>query len=437
MRKSKIGNRLVFVLVLFFFMFFHQIDVVLLNPLSAQISRSFNVNLDDIFLDPVNTLGLVVGILFALVWGYNYDRHTRKYLLSIAGFLWGATSWMMGIAPTFATYFISNAASGIDNVSYSGIYALVGDFFNPRSRGKVLGLLYLTQPMAYFFLTLLNLLLGDVVNWRMLLLVMGGIGFLMSGMVYFFIREPKRGACEPALRDIQMTGVYLFDWDIAKTYLIKPSLLLLYAFGLFGVMPWFVMSSRLFTYLVIVHNIPPVDSYLNLVPGLIAYILGLPISGLLGDMLFKRMKRGRIVVSMAGVIFPALLLCLAFMVTDAQGNLFVLLMMLMGFFMSFTWPNIIASILDTALPELRASASSILLLFQSLGALLGPWLVSILQKGLGLGNAMLAVCLGAWGICLLLQFGLLIHIPKNIEELRQHMAYRSHLEARLQSSEAE
>ena len=147
--------------------------------------------------------------------------------------------------------------------------------------------------------------------------------------------------------------------------------------------------------------------------------------------------RGKRVIKFWVTSTVFLLLCLAFTVTSAQENLFLFLMMLMGFFMSFTWPNLIASILDTALPELRASASSILLLFQSLGALLGPWLVSILQQGLGLGNAILAVCLGSWGICLVLQFGLLIHIPKNIEELRQHMAYRSHLEARLQSSEAE
>ncbi len=435
MKKSNHSHRWVFVLVFFFFMLFHQVDMTILAPMTAQIVRGFNVNLENFSLDPVNTLGLVVGMLFALLWGYNYDRHRRKYLLSIAGFIWGASSWMMGMAPTFTTFVVSNAVARIDNFSYSGVHAMVADYFSPRNRGKVFGMICLTQPLAYFFITLFNLTLGDGVNWRMLLLVTGGTGFIMSGMVYFFIREPKRGASEPALRDIRMTGVYMFDWEIAKSYLIKPGMVLIYAFGLFIVIPWFVLTSSIFNYLNIVRSFPPAESYLNLVPAMIPYTLGLPISGLLGDSLFKRYRKGRIIVSMAGVIFPILFLYLAFNITDAQGYLFILLMMLMGFFMSFTLPNIDASIMDITLPEIRASASSILLLFQSLGALLGPWSVSILQEGMGLGRAILLVCSAGWGVCLVLLVGLLVHVPRNIEELRQHMAYRSHLEARLETSE--
>lgn len=430
MEKSKSGHQWVFVLIMFFFLLLHQIDVVLLVPMTDHIMATFNII--DFSEDPLLSLVLVVGMTSFFIWGYLFDSHSRKKLLSIAGFIWGVTSLLIGIAPTYATFIISNAASGIDNASHSGIYALVGDFFGPRNRGKVLGLLYITQPFAFLFGIISTFILGETIKLRLLFMITAAVGFLMALLIFFFIHEPKRGASEPALADINMTGVYLLDWDVAKGVLKKPSLILVYAFGLFGIIPWFVITSSLFPYLSEVRAVPEVDIYLSLIPSLIAISLGYPLGGLLGDLLFKTKKTGRIIVSMAGVVLPSLFLFFALQSADAQGQSFILLMMLMGLFLSFSWPNLVASVLDIILPEMRASAISIMLLFQVIGALIGPMIVSRLKDQMGLGGAILSVCIGAWVICLVIQIGLLNLIPKDLEKLRRQMAYRSHLEARLE-----
>lgn len=430
MLGSKKRNRWVFILVIFFFLFFHQFDVVILGPLTAKIMATYNMA--HVGVNPVVTVGLIFGIIFYLIWGYFFDRHSRKKLLAISGFIWGVTSWLMGIAPTYATYVISNAAGGIDNASYSGIYALVGDYFRTKNRGKILGLLHLTQPLAYIFGTILVLLVGDIVNWRLVLLVTGSFGFMMALFIFIFIREPKRGASEPALADIEMTGIYLFDWEVARDVLKRPSMLLIYAFGFFGVMPWFVFVDWMPTFLAEANAVSITWVNISLLTPLIALTLGYPIGGFFGDMFFRLRKNGRIFIGMAGAFFPALFLFFALENPVIQGQRFSMLIVAMAFFMAFTWPNIIASILDITLPEFRSTAIAIVLLFQALGALVGPWIVAIYQNQLGLGDAILFVSVGAWGVSLILQTGLLVFVPRELELLRRHMAYRSHLEARLE-----
>jgi len=430
MPDSKKRNRWIFILVIFFFLFFHQFDVVILGPLTAQIMATYNIG--DVLVNPVITVGLISGIVFYLVWGYFYDRHSRKKLLSIAGFLWGVTSWLMGIAPTYATYVISNAAGGIDNASYSGIYALVGDYFRTKNRGKILGLFQLTQPLAYFFGTILVLTAGEIINWRLMLLVTGSFGFMMALIIFIFIQEPKRGASEPALADIEMTGIYLFDWEIARDVLKRPSMLLIYASGFFSVMPWFIFVDWMPTYLAEVNAVSVSMVNINLLTPLIALTLGYPIGGFFGDIIFRLRKNGRIFISLLGAFFPALFLFFALQTPDFRDQGFSIFIVAMAFFMAFTWPNIIASILDITLPEFRSTAIAIVLLLRAIGSLVGPWFVSIFQQQIGLGDAILFVCVGAWGISLLLQIGLLVYIPKELELLRRHMAYRSHLEARLE-----
>jgi len=115
-------------------------------------------------------------------------------------------------------------------------------------------------------------------------------------------------------------------------------------------------------------------------------------------------------------------------------KMFTYLMALMGLFMSFSSPNIIGSILDITLPEFRGSAISISLLSQTLGAIIGPGIVLLLLNRFDVGSAIIWVSLGAWLMGLLVLGALVKPIPAEIEHLRKHMAYRSHLEARLKRS---
>jgi len=296
----------------------------MLVSVAPEILSEFNIRWSGI--DPITVVSLLAGLLFVFVWGYLYDSHTRKYLISLAGFIWGVSSWLIGIAPTSTTFFASIAAGGIDNASSSGIYVLIGDLFTPRNRGKILGLIHISQPLALLMGILFIRWLDEPVNWRMILFFTGAFGIIMSLIVHFCLREPKRGANEPALADIRMSGVYLFDWKTAKDVLTSPSLMLIYAYGLFGGIPWFALTTHLGSYLRETRAVPPENIYPILLPPLIALTLGLPLGGWLGDRLSRLRRKGRILISIAGVVLPGLFLFIAIKSQEFQPLQFTFLM---------------------------------------------------------------------------------------------------------------
>jgi MFS family permease len=151
----------------------------------------------------------------------------------------------------------------------------------------------------------------------------------------------------------------------------------------------------------------------------------------MGDMLFQHRKNGRIIISAIGTIAAGLFLYSALQIQGMNIQTFLVLMMLMGFFMSFLWPNMIASVMDITLPELRSSAIAIVLFFQALGYITGPIFTNLLLNYTDEANAILLVCVGAWVASIPCLLRLLFSMPKDVERLRRHMAYRSHLEARL------
>jgi hypothetical protein len=139
--------RLFIVAVFFAFMLLHQSDKLLIGPLTTPIMEEFG--LDEAQMGAVFTGALIVGAIFLPLWGYFYDRYARAKLLALASFIWGATTWLSAIAPTYPSFLATRASTGVDDSSYPGIFSLVSDYFGPEMRGRVFGILNLTSPLGY------------------------------------------------------------------------------------------------------------------------------------------------------------------------------------------------------------------------------------------------------------------------------------------------
>lgn len=430
MRKESARYRWVFVVTMFLFLLYHHLIGFLIEPLTrvfrgATITSGlwFNVDLP---------LEIIFSLIFFLVWGFLFDRHSRRRLISLAGFLWGVSAWLMGLAPTFALFNVSKAFSGIDRASHSGIYAMIGDLFKPINRGKILGLLLLAQPMAIVFSWFVSDNLVNLTQWRSVFLMLGAVGFLLALMIHNFVKEPKRGAKEPALIDIEIMGTYQFDWNIAKSTLKKPSIIMLFVFIFIGIIPWIVLSDSVLILLREIAYLETSDIILVLLPIMSGITLGFPIGGLLGDLLFRYKRIGRIFTCLVGVLVPYFLVFFLLRGGGEQGQGFLVSSLLIGFFWAFPWPNILASLMDITLPELRASIFAVALIFQTISIIVSSLIFSWVQQLGSLADAVFFLCIGAWTICLVLLVLLLNYLPRDIEQLRRHMAYRSHLETRLE-----
>ena len=428
-----IKKRRIFIVLLLTFLFFHQLDFFLLGFLSSQIF--YLQKLNDLWQEPLMYAGLFLGIIFFVLWGFLYDRHNRKKLITVAAFLFGTTSVLLGIAPTYATFIFSFTAGNISRASQPGIFALVSDYFSPKHRGRIIGLFLSTQPFALTLVLFLVLLIEPTLIFRYIYLILSAVGFLFAVMIFLWLGEPKRGAKEPALAQIQMTGVYLFDWENAKGCLRSPCMLYIYALSFFAVFPWSVNLFWMHRYLTYAWGLPELIINLSLLPAILTLAAGYLLGGFLGDLFFARWRTGRILVLMIGLVFPAVFFYFSMQTTGSLNTGFIALMAIMGLFTSFTWPNIIAAIFDVTLPEIRATAVGFMLMLQAFGLILSSNIVSFLQTRIELDQAIISVALSGWLISLPIAAALLISIPRGIEKLRRHMAYRSHLEARLTAQE--
>src|SRR4030067_3471669 len=127
------------VIIFFFFVLLHQADKLLIGPLTENIIKEFNLTKTQ--MGVVSMGSMIVGAVFYPLWGYFYDRYTRPKLLALASFIWGSTTWLNAIAPSYSAFLVTRSSTGIDDWSYPGLYSLVSDYFCPVVRGKIYGFL--------------------------------------------------------------------------------------------------------------------------------------------------------------------------------------------------------------------------------------------------------------------------------------------------------
>ena len=107
--------------------------------------------------------------------------------------------------------------TGIDDASYSGLYSLVSDYFGPKARGRVYGLLQISLPLGFQLGLVLASAIGSVWGWRNVFYIAGTAGILVAVVIFFGVKEVPRGKAEPELADLETIGSYRFDFDTMAT----------------------------------------------------------------------------------------------------------------------------------------------------------------------------------------------------------------------------
>jgi len=416
-----------FVVAVFFtFMLLHQADKLLIGPLTTPIMEAFGIN--EAQMGAVFTGALVVGAILYPVWGYLYDRYARAKLLALASFIWGSTTWISAIAPTYPSFLASRASTGVDDSSYPGLYSLVSDYFGPAVRGKIYGLLQLAAPLGYMLGMILAMSLRDAIGWRGVFYLTGSLGIVLAAVIFFGVREVPRGRSEPELADLEQIGVYRFDWRIARDLFRKRSLLLLFTQGFFGVFPWNVITYWFFRYLETERGYTSDAVLVTMVVAVLVLAVGYFVGGAVGDFLFQRTRRGRALVAATAVLLGAILLFLTMSVPVENQGLFLIMISLTALFIPFASPNVISTVYDITLPEVRSTAAAVQYFIESAGAATAPFLAGLIAVRSSLHDAILIVCESTWVVCAIFLAAVAYLVPRDIEALRQAMRQRAEKE---------
>lgn len=413
-----------FVVVVFFlFMLLHQCDKLLIGPLTSQIMATFKIN--EAQMGAVVTGALIVGAVCYPIWGYLYDRYARSKLLAAASFIWGATTWLSAIAPTYRAFVATRASTGIDDSSYPGLYSLIADYFGPEVRGKIYGLLQLAQPIGYMLGMLLGLLLSGTLGWRGIYYVTGGLGIVLSVIILFFVREVPRGKSEPELADLEQVSIHRFDWETAKGLFKKRSLLLLFVQGFFGVFPWNTITYWFFRYLETERHYASGAVFTTMAVAVVVLSSGYFVGGAIGDWAFKRTPRGRALVSMVAVLLGAILLAITMAVPIDNQMMFMVLLSITALFIPISSPNVVSTVYDITLPEVRSTAMAVQYFIESAGAALAPLIAGLIAVRYSLHDAILWICVSTWVLCFFFYAGVAALVPKDIATLRSQLRERA------------
>ncbi len=425
MSSQKPGYRWFVVIIFFLFMLLHQTDKLLIGSLQVQITEAFQIN--DFQWGLINSGALAVATVLYPIWGYLYDRYARAKLLALASFIWGATTWLNAIVRTYTGFLITRASTGVDDSSYPGIFTLIADYFGPTQRGRVFGLLQLTQPLGF----LAGLILGQLVapmlgGWRSIFYITGGLGLFVALLIYFGVKEMPRGKAEPEFENMTEMQTFRFSWAEARQIFKKKTMWFVFLQGFAGMFPWNVIVFFFFGYLETERGYDSGAIVGTMAPVILILALGHFIGGSLGDILFRRTKKGRIIISSIGVLMGAVFLYFAMTTPLDQPNQFFILMCLTALFLPLSSSNVIATVYDVTVPEVRSSAQAIEYFVENSGAVAAPaftgWLIlTTNDKTLSI----MVICIVAWLLCFVFYLGALFTIENDTQHLRTQMAERA------------
>jgi MFS family permease len=169
-------------------------------------------------------------------------------------------------------------------------------------------------------------------------------------------------------------------------------------------------------------------------PAILVLSAGYFVGGAIGDFLFKRTIRGRIITAMVGVLTGAILLNITFSIPIGNQNLFLIWLMATALFIPFASPNIISTVYDITPPEVRSTVLAVQYFIENGGAALAPLMGGILAKYTSLHQAILVICVTAWILGAIFLALTAKYVPEDIASLRHQMRERAELERQAQAS---
>jgi branched-chain amino acid transport system ATP-binding protein len=167
-----------------------RFDSVAFGVLSPEIRHAFD--LSNAGFAGVASLTAALPILLSVFIGYLADRYNRVRISIVAGFIWGLTAILTGLAPVLAVLIVARLLGGVGLLVNEPVHpSLLSDYYPPTQLARVnslhrqgasIGLV--GGPVAGF--------LSAAFGWRTTFVVMAIPTFLFVALL-FRLREPARG----------------------------------------------------------------------------------------------------------------------------------------------------------------------------------------------------------------------------------------------------
>jgi MFS family permease len=183
--------------------------VYILNFLDRQLLSILAKPIQDDLGVTDGQLGRLGGLYFALFYctisipvGWLADRGNRVRVLGLACALWSAATLACGLSRNYGQLAVARMAVGVGEAGGAPpSYSIISDYFPPRMRGQALALFSLGVPLGQAMGVAFGAKIAAAYDWRTAFVTLGGVGIAAALAVVLLVREPKRGATDPALAE--------------------------------------------------------------------------------------------------------------------------------------------------------------------------------------------------------------------------------------------
>lgn len=201
--------------------FVNFVDRYILPGVQELVKKEFS--LSDERVGALTFWFFVTYMCAAPLTGWLGDHFPRKPLIIISALLMSGMNLFTATVHSYLALNLRHAALGIAEASFS-IYApaLLADFYEPEQRNRVLTIFYTAIPVGAAFGFALGGALGGKYGWRFPFYVSAGPGILIALLIWFFMKEPKRGETDvlpPGIKVSRHCPTYFPSglWDIYCT----------------------------------------------------------------------------------------------------------------------------------------------------------------------------------------------------------------------------
>lgn len=177
-------------------------------------------------------LGFLTGIAFALFYSVMgipiarwADRGNRITIITLTTALWSAAVALCGMAGSFLQLLLIRIGVAVGEAGcVPPAHSLLADHFDRTERPRAVARYMLGYPLSYLLGYFLAGWLNQRYGWRTTFILLGVPGFVLAGLAWLTLKEPRRASAMTQGKRIGSAGSPSWQRDTGAPSQVQPSL---------------------------------------------------------------------------------------------------------------------------------------------------------------------------------------------------------------------
>jgi predicted MFS family arabinose efflux permease len=366
--------------VLFLVNLFNYVDRQIISGVLSLVQRDLRVS--DAELGALGSSFMILYLAGSIPLGLLGDRVPRHRLIAVGVAVWGAATFLSGLARSYGQLFATRAVVGIGEASYGPTAsAMVSDLFPKARRGLVNSLFNAAIPVGGAIGVVVGGMVGSRFGWRAAFLLVG-VPSLALALLAWRLGDPPRGGHDviagapvppgpPAPPPSIWTGIVSLFRTPTFVMVCLVGMLVAFALGAFTYwLPLYLERVKGFTTAEASFWVGTLSAP--------AGLLGVVAGGVIGDALSQRTPAGHLLTIAGGFIVSA---PFALLFLHSRAPLvFLPALFVAVFFLVLYIGSVNAVIHNVVSPSLRATALAIFVFLVNLGgAAPSPFVIGVIS----------------------------------------------------------